>query len=134
MLSPLAVVSTQDLDFGTILPGIAAGTVTINPNSGNATAAGGATLAGGTPQRAEFTAVGQNNILAISTLGPSPVLTNGTGGTMATTLTMGGGLLGIFNFPGSGIRKFRVGGTLSVGASQPDGLYTGTFTLTVIYF
>ena len=29
--------------------------------------------------------------------------------------------------------SFNVGGTLAVGASQADGVYTGTFTATVDY-
>lgn len=133
-LSPLAIVSTQDLDFGTILPGATAGTVTINPNSGNRTFAGSVTAAGGTPQRAEFIGVGQRNVVGVATLGPNPTLTNGAGGSMAATLTMGAGGAGNFVFPGTGIQNFRVGGTLSVGANQPDGIYSGSFTLTIVYF
>ena len=133
-LSPLAIVSTQDLDFGTILPGAAAGTVTINPNSGNRSVSGGATAAGGTPQRAEFVAVGNPNAQAVSILDPGLTLANGSGGTMTASLTLGGGGPGTFNFPGTGVRNFRVGGTLNVGANQQDGTYTGTFSLTVNYF
>ena len=133
-LSPLAIASTQDLDFGTILPGAAAGTVTINPNSGNRSVSGGATAAGGTPQRGEFVAVGNPNAQAVSVLDPGLTLTNGSGGTMTASLTLGGGGPGTFNFPGTGIRNFRVGGTLAVSANQADGVYTGLYNLTVNYF
>jgi hypothetical protein len=133
-LSPLAIASTQDLDFGTILPGTVVGTVTINPNSGNRSVSGGATAAGGTPQRAEFVAVGRPNVQAVSTLDAGLTLNNGSGGIMSASLTLGGGGPGVFNFPGTGIRNFRVGGTLTVGANQADGVYTGLYNLTVNYF
>lgn len=133
-LSPLAIASTQDLDFGTILPGTVVGTVTINPNSGNRSVSGGATAAGGMPQRAEFVAVGRPNVQAVSTLDAGLTLNNGSGGTMSSSLTLGSGGPGVFNFPGTGIRNFRVGGTLTVGANQADGVYTGLYNLTVNYF
>ena len=44
------------------------------------------------------------------------------------------GETGLRLLPGSGIQTIRVGGTLTLGASQQDGDYTGTFTVTAIYF
>lgn len=133
VVSPLALVNTEDLDFGTIVRGATAGTVTINANTGARTVTGGAVAAGGTPRRAEFVGVGRPGILSFVSVGPAPTLSNGTGGTMATTLAIEGGG-GLILFPGAGVQTFRVGGTLSVGANQQEGNYTGTFTMTVVYF
>lgn len=133
LVSPLSLVNTEDLDFGSIVAGATAGTVTVNENSGVRSTTGGATAAGGTPRRAEFVGVGRPGILTIVSIGASPTLTNGTGGTMATALAVEGGA-GLRLLPGSGIQTFRVGGTLSVAANQQQGNYTGTFTMTVIYF
>lgn len=132
LVSPLSLVNTEDLDFGSIIAGASAGTVVVDANSGARTTTGGAVAAGGTPRRAEFVGVGRPGLLTIVSIGPSPTLTNGTGGTMATSLAVEGGT-GLRLLPGSGIQTFRVGGTLSVGANQQQGTYTGTFTLTTIY-
>ena len=48
--------------------------------------------------------------------------------------TSGGGiaLLGVTLLP-SGVQTYYIGGTLNVPANQPEGNYSGTFTLTVNY-
>lgn len=133
IVSPLSLINTEDLDFASIIPGVAAGTVTINANTGARTVTGGAIAAGGTPNRAEFVGVGRPGILSFVSITPNTTLTNGTGGNMTATLTVEGGT-GLRLFPGSGVQTFRVGGTLNVGANQALGNYAGTFTLTVTYF
>ncbi len=128
----LSLVKTDDLDFGTIARGTLPGSVTISAATGARTTTGGAIAAGGVPQRAVFVGAGQIGLLSIVSIGPSPILTNGTGGTMPTLLAVNGGT-GIRLFPGTGVQTFQVGGTLTVGANQAEGDYTGTFTLTVNY-
>ena len=133
-ISPLSLVKTEDLDFGTLVSGPVAGTATINANTGARTTTGGVTAAGGgTPKRAEFVGIGGRGILIIVAISASPTISNGTGGTMPTTLAVQGGT-GVRLFPGTGVQTFRVGGRLNVGANQPAGNYTGTFSLTVTYF
>jgi spore coat protein U-like protein len=133
-LSRLSLVKTEDLDFGTLISGTTAGTATINANTGARTTTGGVTPAsGGPPKRAEFVGIGGRGILIMVAIGASPTLSNGTGGTMPTALTVQGGT-GVRLFPGTGVQTFRVGGRLNVAANQPSGDYAGTFTLTVTYF
>ncbi len=131
-LRPLSLVKTEDLDFGTIARGIVAGTVRINENTGVRTTTGGAVAAGGTPRRAEFVGVAQIGILTLVAISAAPTLTNGTGGTMTSTLAVEGGT-GLRLFTGTGVQTFRVGGTINVGAGQQEGNYSGIFTLTVNY-
>ncbi|MEO0440070.1 MAG: DUF4402 domain-containing protein, partial [Pseudomonadota bacterium] len=58
-------------------------------------------------------------------------LSNGTDNMTATlTSTVTGGAVAL---DGSGAAAFSVGGSLAVGGSQPDGAYTGTFTVTADY-
>lgn len=133
IVTPLSLTKTEDLDFGTLAPGLTPGVVTINANSGARTRTGGVTLAGGSPRRAEFVGIGRPGILTIVSIGPAPVVSNGSGGTMATTLAVEGGILGLYILPGTGVQTFRVGGTLAVGAMQAPGYYTGNFTFTVNY-
>jgi hypothetical protein len=133
-IKPLSLVKTEDLDFGTLIAGPAAGTATINANTGVRTTTGGVTAAaGGTPKRAEFVGVAIIGLLINVAIGASPTLTNGTGGSMTTALAVEGGT-GLRLFPGTGVQTFRVGGTLNVGANQQSGDYAGTFSLTVNYF
>ncbi len=132
IVRPLTLTKTEDLDFGTVAAGAFPGTVVVNPATGARTVTGGVTAAGGTPRRAEFVGQAAIGLLALVSIGPSPVLDNGSGSTMGTALAVEGGT-GIRVLPGTGIQTFRVGGTLAVGALQPGGLYTGQFTFTVNY-
>lgn len=131
---PLTLVKVDDLDFGDIAPGATAGTVNIDPATGNRTVTGGAIAVGGSPQEAVFAGAARFGFLLTVAISPSPVLTRiGGGATMPTSLQVLGGT-GLRLFPGTGPQIFRVGGTLNVAANQMPGSYEGTFTLTVNYF
>lgn len=133
-LAPLTIVNSQDLDFGRIIAGPTAGTVTINANTGARTLTGGVTAAGGTPTFGQFFTVGQNSIfIFINTSGPPTLARVGGGATMAmTALTLNGGNIRLF--PLNNIIELRYGGTLAVAANQLRGTYVGTYTVTVNYF
>ena len=140
VVRPNSLVKTDDLDFGTIVSGTTGGTVSVNAVTGARTSTGGATTVGNDAQRAIFQGTG--GILLITVSGSTSVtLTRaGGGGTpMTATLvraasTSGGGiaLLGATLLP-SGVQTYYIGGTLTVPANQPEGDYSGTFTLTVNY-
>jgi spore coat protein U-like protein len=133
IVSPLSLVNTEDLDFGTLISGPLPGTATIDASTGARSVTGGVVAAGGTPKRAEFVGVGTIGLLSLVSMSAAPLLSNGTGGTMVSALVMQGGT-GLRLFPGTGVQTFRVGGTLTVGANQAVGTYAGTFTVTVAYF
>lgn len=133
VLRQISVVHTGDLDFGTILRGTTAGRVVINPRTGARTVTGGVVAAGGTPRRATFTISGTpRRVVTIRVTPTSTTLTNGTGGSM---------LVNAFTLNGSANRRLSAAGTIALGvgarlnvaANQPDGVYTGSFTLTVNY-
>lgn len=139
VVRPNTLVKVDDLDFGTIASAPTAGTVTVNALTGARSSTGGPALVGTTAQRAVFQGTG--GILLITVSGDTSVtLTrSGGGGTMTASLvraasTSGGGiaLLGGTLLP-SGVQTYYIGGTLNVGANQPAGDYSGTFTLTVNY-
>jgi Mat/Ecp fimbriae major subunit len=132
ILQPLSVVKTADLDFGTLVAGPTAGTITVNPVSGARSRTGGTVTVGSPSTAAIFQATGLVNQLYIVALGAPPLLTNGGGGTMpVTALALDGPTIRLF--PAGNVATLRVGGTLSVAANQPSGDYTGSFTITVIY-
>lgn len=139
VVRPNALVKVDDLDFGTLASGTTAGSVTVSPLTGARTTTGGVTPVGSFAQRAVFQGTG--GLLLITVSGDTSVtLTRaGGGGTMTASLvraasTSGGGiaLLGATLLP-SGVQTYYIGGTLNVGANQPAGDYSGTFTLTVNY-
>ena len=132
-LKPIVLVNSQALDFGRIVAGTTAGTVTINATSGARTRTGGATLLGGTPTRALFTATGTPNVNALITLGAAPVLVR-SGGTETMTvsnMTLNGARTR--RIPANGALVIGVGGRLNLAANQRDGVYQGSFNLTVDY-
>ncbi len=140
VVRPNTLVKTEDLDFGTLVSGSTGGTATIDAVTGARTTGGGTTSVGAGFQRAQFQGTG--GILLITVSGSTSVTLSRAGGgatPMTATLvraasTSGGGiaLLGGTLLP-SGVQTYYIGGTLTVPANQPDGDYSGTFTLTVNY-
>jgi len=142
VVRPNTLIKTDDLDFGTIVSGATGGTVTVNPATNARGSAGGVTLAGSGAQRGVFQGTG--GLLLITVSGSnSATLTRAGGGAPAMTATLtramttsGGGIILLGSsatlLP-SGVQTYYVGGTLSVPANQPEGDYSGTFTLTVNY-
>ena len=133
VLRPLTVVKQADLDFGELVV-TGAGTAVINPVSGAITTTGPVTRVGSTGHAATFTTTGSRNSIVIIHVPNS-----------ATTLTRvgGGGTMTVSNWtldgpinrriPLTSAFNFSVGATLNVGAAQADGVYAGTFAVTVQY-
>ena len=139
-ITPLNIINTAPLDFGSIIPAAAAGTVTINAQTGVRTATT-VTLAGGAFSTAAFVAAGTALRVVTLTLNPATTITISNG---ANTMTInrlrvsadGGGQQTFgpnHTLNAIGVITFNVGGRLNVGANQASGLYTGTFTLTMDY-
>jgi Domain of unknown function (DUF4402) len=142
VVTPLSFIQIEDMEFGSIIPGNVAGTVTLSP-SGVRTATGGIVLVGNGQQAARFAGRGTflqrvriritpNNII-LTGPGPSMTVNNVTIDPQGTLLQVGGGP----NYrilPLNGIFWFNVGGRLNVGANQPAGFYSGTFNATLDYF
>lgn len=143
IVSPLTLVKVDDLDFGNIVPGGTAGTVSINAQTGARTSAGGAIPAGGAPWRATFVAIGIAGRVVSLSLDPSPniILTrvSGTETMSANQLRVsvdGGGQqpVGPNHTMGvTGTMVIGVGGQLNVAANQAQGFYTGSFDFTANY-
>jgi hypothetical protein len=140
IVRPNSLIKTDDLDFGTMVSGPTGGTVSVNVLTGARTTTGGVTPVGAGTQRAVFQGTG--GIFLITVSGDTSVTLVRAGGgapSMTATLTRaastsGGGiaLLSSTLLP-SGVQTYYIGGTLTVPANQPQGDYSGTFTLTVNY-
>lgn len=143
IVRPLSFVIDDDLDFGNVIRGTTAGTVTVQPN-GTRTSTGGVTLAnGGGHKAASFAGQGTLNQRVDVSLGANSIFITGPGTPMRVrTFVIGStptapltttptrfriaAATGIFNFP--------VGATLEVAANQIPGKYTGTWSITLNYF
>ncbi len=132
IVSGITLSESQPLSFGSVMTGAGAGTLTVDP-SGADSATGGITTTGVSPAIIQVTA--EPGLQLLTTTDSSVTLYSG-----ANTMTVDG-----FNIQSSAggdneiltlsssTEDVMIGATLQVGASQPPGVYTGTFTYTVDY-
>jgi hypothetical protein len=130
----ISLSSSVGLVFGSIVAGSQTSLVVVDPSGGRTVSSGNATLVGGTHTAASFTASGNPGQAYTISLPASASLSDGHSHTMSvdafscTVNPLASGQLS-----GSGSQDFQVGGTLTVGANQAPGAYTGTFNVTVVY-
>lgn len=127
VLAPIAITAGTALNFGTIA-GNGAGTVIVTPG-------GARSFTGGVVGTAAAFAAGTFNVtgtggatFAMTYPGSFNVSANAGANTMAVTVN--GAATGTLS---GGTASFPVGGTLTVGAAQAAGAYTGTYSMTVEY-
>jgi hypothetical protein len=134
IITPITLTKTLDMSFGNIAvnPTAPGGTVTLPAAStATRTITGGITLptVNGLVQAAKFTVNGEGTS-AYSIAIPGTITITSSSNTMTivplSNPSGSGALVG-------GTQDIYVGGTLTVGASQAVGSYTGTFNLTVNY-
>ena len=129
IVSPIAIThDAATLNFGTIVPGSAAGVVTVDASTGIATGDAEATvITGATSSADSFTVTGDaGRGFDITTTGGSVV----SGGNSMTFTTSPSAPTGTLT---GGTANFTVGGALSVGGAQAGGTYNGTYTASVAY-
>lgn len=133
LLRPLTLTKLSDMDFGNL--GVTAnGTAVIDPITDTMTTSGGVVALGGTPRAATFRGVAQGNAVVIIRVPNGGISLTRAGGTETI-------LLNAFTLDGqskrsmaeAGVFDFKVGATLRPSAGQADGLYTGTFDVTIQY-
>lgn len=141
VITPIAITKAVDLEFGSFARG-AGGTVTVSTSG--ARTASGTILSGVTnaPSAAKFDVTGDGVSTYSITWSGDTALTTGAGGageTMAlariSDLTAGNATSGEVTSGTltAGAQSIYLGGTLTVGATQVAGAYTGSVTATVEY-
>lgn len=138
---PIAITAPANLSFGKFAKG-AGGSVTVSTN-GTRTGSGVVLSSiGSSPTAARFDVTGDANATYSISIAPSASLSDGGGtpNTMAlatfSDLTGGGATSGNVTsgtLSGTGAQSVYVGGTLTVGATQAAGAYTGSVAVTVEY-
>lgn len=128
----IAISKTADLNFGDVVAGSTAGTVVLS-TAGARSVTGGTTL-GNTAgaAAASFSVTGDPSATYAITL-PSSAVTLTSGANTMTAGTFTSNPSGTGTLSAGGSQTVAVGGTLSVGATQATGTYTGTFNVTVAY-
>lgn len=133
LMRPLTLTKIADMEFGNL--GVtAAGTAVINAVTDTMTTTGGVTRLGGTPHAAIFRGVAQGNAVVNIRIPNGGVNLTRVGGTQTI-------LLNAFTLDGqskrtmaqAGVFDFKVGATLRPAAGQMEGLYIGTFDVTIQY-
>ena len=133
IILPVTVTKLDDMDFG-FLSVTTAGTAVLEPNADTFNTTGGVTPVGGTPHCAEFVGSSKDSSVVNIKVPNKPATLTRVGGTETMTVTN-------FTLQGQSKRSlakaasftFRVGGTLNVAAAQAEGVYVGTFDVTVQY-
>jgi len=133
LLRSLTLTKLADMEFGDL--GVAgAGTAIINPVTDTLTTTGGVFAVGSGAHAAQFRGVASGNSVVNIRVPTQPVMLTRVGGTETIRLDN-------FTLDGqskramaqAGVFTFKVGGTLRPTAGQVDGLYTGTFEVTIQY-
>jgi Mat/Ecp fimbriae major subunit len=128
ILQQITVTKNADLDYAVIVSAATAGTVQVS-TAGVRTCAAVLTCTN-TATAADFSVAGTTAKVVTISVPASVSLVSGAN-SMSSTLVGSAATMTISATPAN--NKFQVGGTLSVGANQADGVYTGNFTVTVNY-
>ncbi len=131
-------VDGQDLYFGRFLSPASAGTITLTPdNTASFTGGVTATLNNTTPR---YNITASNGMaLTVTIAFPATVINGAQNMALSNPRFAVAGAAGAGTASGGGFtytaaaNYIRIGGTLAVAASQADGLYTNTYSVTVAY-
>ncbi len=133
LMRPLTLTKLADMDFGNL--GVTtSGTAVIDPVSNTLAVTGGVIRLGGTPRAARFAGSTSSSAVVIIRIPNRTVLLTRVGGTQTIALDA-------FTLDGqskramaqAGVFEFAVGATLRPTANQLEGVYTGTFDVTIQY-
>ena len=128
ILPAVQLAQTDALDFGVVASSGTAGTVVLPVGSNTRTCTAGVTCVGAA-SRGQFTVTGAENGYVVVISVPVSATLNFGANSMPVALTSS-----LTTFTSTGVAQaFFVGGSLSVGASQAAGTYTGTYNVSANY-
>jgi len=131
-LSVVADTNADLLDFGSIAESGTGGTVTVSPANAQTCSVG--LSCDGTTAVPEFDVTGvAGEVVNISFVNATETLTHTVDNTQTMSMGAFTSSTGQLTLNGSGLGSFTVGGTLTVGAGQAAGTYTGLVSVEVVY-
>lgn len=135
IVKPLTLTWVQDLDLGTILQsgaGAWAGAVVGISRNGVFSCANANVTCSSATQEAKYKVTGTNN-QTVTVTAPNVTLVNQNDNTKTLLLTVDSpGTVALGNSGNTGL-TFGLGGSISVASTTVDGVYLGTFNVTVDY-
>ncbi len=141
IVRPLSFFIIDELNFGTVLAGATAGNVILAPD-GTRTSTGGVVLMGNSHQPGSFAGLGSFNQRVDISITSNTINLTGPGAPMQVKTWIIGSTPTAelttsplrFRIRGAGgTFRFPLGATLTVGANQVPGVYTGNYTITLEY-
>ena len=136
IIKPLTLNWVQDLDLGTILlsgAGAWSGATVAISQAGAFSCTNANVTCSGATQVARYRVTGTNNQRVFITA-PDVTLVNQNDNTQTLTMTVDEGLgyVDLLNSGNTGV-VFALGGSITVDSTTVDGVYSGTFNVTVDY-
>ena len=134
IMKPLQLVGTQDLDFGTLVISGTGTQVMHVDQSGALTGCGAVITCSGTAQDAIYNVKGTPNATVTVSVTSPVVLTNANDGTTLNLTPDAPATVALDTSAASTGDNFNIGGSISINsASTTDGVYNGTFAVSVDY-
>jgi hypothetical protein len=131
IITPIALSTTQNLNFGNIAASTTPGTVVISTANARTSTGGVTPSAIGAFTQAIYAASGENNATYSIQLPSSVSISDGTHTMTVDNFVSDPGSTGTLS--GTGAQTINVGATLNVAASQATGNYSGTYDVTIAY-
>jgi hypothetical protein len=135
IVKPLTLTFLQNLDFGTVLlsgAGVWGGAVVSVSQAGALTCANVNVTCSGAVQQAKYNVRGTNNQL-VSIFAPNVTLTNANNPLQTLVMTVSNPGTVMLTSSGAPGVDFGLGGSITVASTTGDGVYSGTFNVTVDY-
>ena len=134
--TPLSIANDLTMEFGSIAPDAAGGTVTMSAITGNTTGPANFVIDNTISQAGQFTVTAEPGLAFDITFPGTPSLDDGVGGGLPMALSnftasvplTGYSLIG----PGTS-QAITIGADLAIGANQVPAFYSGVYTVQVDY-
>ncbi|HET7316546.1 MAG TPA: DUF4402 domain-containing protein [Sphingomicrobium sp.] len=134
IMKPLQIEGTQDLDFGTMVISGTGSQVMKVDQAGVLTGCGAIITCSGTPQAAIYNVKGTPSATVKVTVASPVVLTNANDGSTLDLTPDAPGTVLLDTDAASTGDDFNIGGSITIdSAATTDGLYSGTFAVSVDY-
>lgn len=130
LLKTLTLTAKQDFDFGQILLPSSGSNVTMSISTSGVVTCPSPLICSGTPRPAIFNAQGSKQSTVHITAAPINLMNAAGDALTFTPIVPADFQLANSGFPGS---DFGIGGSITVGPSTADGVYTGTLQVTADY-
>jgi hypothetical protein len=131
---PLTIVNDRDLDLGTIvLSGTGAYTNTVGINQAGTFSCGADVTCSGATQTAQYTVTGTNMQTVTVNVSPTIAMVNQTQTSPNLSLSVDAPATVALGASGNAGVQFDIGGSIDVSDTTADGVYLGTFDVSVEY-